>query len=75
MRKTNSHIDIVGWRERIAEIEGQVCRIQVVGDGRVGHGTGFLDAADLVLTNYHVMEPVIDFEARPRRPNPPTARV
>ncbi len=44
------------WRERMTRVEGQVCRITLNGAAR---GTGFLVGPDLVLTNYHVMEPVL----------------
>jgi hypothetical protein len=45
--------DIVAWREKLAQIELQVCRVEVRG---AAAGTGFLVGDDLVLTNYHVIE-------------------
>lgn len=51
-----SFIDFGIWRERMTSIEGQVCQITLSGSPR---GTGFLVGPDLVLTNYHVVEPVI----------------
>lgn len=40
------------WRDRLEGIERQVCRIE---RGGRAHGTGFLVAPDLVLTNHHVV--------------------
>ena len=45
------------WRERMTRVEGQVCRITLGGAAR---GTGFLVGPDAVLTNYHVLEPVLE---------------
>jgi V8-like Glu-specific endopeptidase len=53
---TNAALDIAVFRERIGAIEGQVCRVDLNGDGA---GTGFLVGPDLVLTNYHVIEDVV----------------
>lgn len=39
---------------KLAEIEGRVCWIDIPGGG----GTGFLVGPDLVVTNYHVIEPI-----------------
>jgi len=40
------------FREKLAELEGQVCRIVIPGGG----GTGFLVGPDLVVTNQHVID-------------------
>ncbi|UHD16360.1 trypsin-like peptidase domain-containing protein [Thiocapsa bogorovii] len=48
------------FTERLPRLEGQVCRIDIPGGG----GTGFLVAADLVLTNYHVVARIRNGEAR-----------
>jgi hypothetical protein len=50
------------WREAMARVEGQVCRITLNGQAQ---GTGFLVGPDAVLTNYHVMEPVIKTQVGP----------
>jgi len=42
---------------RFLALEGQVCRIEVTSSETFG--TGFLVAPDLVLTNFHVIEPEI----------------
>lgn len=50
------YIDYHRWLGRMLKFEGQICRVEV--DTLYGpeKGTGFLVAADLVLTNYHVIE-------------------
>jgi hypothetical protein len=48
-------VDIGLWREKLTSVEGQVCRITLNGAAR---GTGFLVGPDLVMTNFHVMEPM-----------------
>jgi hypothetical protein len=54
IRASGSTFDIVTWRQRLAEIEDCVCRIEY--PELEPHGTGFLVGPDLVLTNYHVIE-------------------
>lgn len=49
-------VDMALWRERLAKVETQVCRVEIDGNAA---GTGFLVGADLVLTNYHVLEAVV----------------
>lgn len=49
-------LDAEVWRVGLTAIEGRVCRVDR--DGR-GVGTGFLVGPDLVLTNYHVVEQLI----------------
>ena len=46
-------VDMTVWRQRMALIERQVCRIEFNNNPM---GTGFLVGPDLVMTNYHVME-------------------
>ena len=50
-------LDLVEFRERIGQIEGQVCRVDIAG---IGMGTGFLVGPSAVLTNYHVIKNVIE---------------
>ncbi len=49
------------FRERLGELEGQVCWLEIPGGG----GTGFLIGPDLVLTNRHVIERVRAGKASP----------
>lgn len=54
------YIDVSLWRERLFQLEGRVCRIEINNSAR---GTGFLVGPDAVLTNYHVMREVIESPA------------
>jgi hypothetical protein len=54
--ESGSTFDILVWRQRLAEIEGRVCRIEI--PALTACGTGFLVGPDLVLTNYHVVEAI-----------------
>jgi hypothetical protein len=50
-------LDISQWREQLWQIEGQVCSIRI----QNSHvGTGFLIGPDVAITNYHVMDTVIN---------------
>lgn len=48
-------LDVERWRVGQTHAEWRVCLID---DGVDGFGTGFLVGPDLVLTNYHVVEPL-----------------
>ena len=56
VREYNSLINLTRWRERLTEIEGQVCRILFNGNSA---GTGFLVGPQVVMTARHVLTPVI----------------
>lgn len=58
IRAAQSTFDIGTWRRRLGEIEGRVCRIE--SPAGTARGTGFLVGPDAVLTNYHVLEPLIE---------------
>ncbi len=61
--KQNSFLDVNTWRQKLGELENQVCRVEVrLSDGAKTYGTGFLVSPDLLLTNYHVMDKVINRE-------------
>lgn len=49
--------DFAVWREKMALVEGRVCRVEFDGNAA---GTGFLVGPDAVLTNYHVLQSVLD---------------
>jgi hypothetical protein len=55
-------IDPVDLRKILVDYPARICKVEL-GDGG---GTGFLVGPDLVLTNFHVMEPVLENRARPR---------
>ena len=48
--------------DRVIQARRAVCRIEFAGGfkGNIAQGSGFLLGESLVLTNYHVMEPVFD---------------
>ncbi len=50
--RRESSLDAQDWRDRLGEIDGQVGLLSLVNGAK---GTGFLVAADLVLTAYHVL--------------------
>jgi hypothetical protein len=54
--------DMGVWREKMAQIESQVGRVEFNGSAI---GTGFLVGPDLLLTNYHVLELLIVGKASP----------
>jgi hypothetical protein len=49
--------DFAVWRQKMAEIEMRVCRVEFNGNPA---GTGFLVGPDTLLTNYHVLESVLN---------------
>jgi V8-like Glu-specific endopeptidase len=55
--------DLNLWAGRLVAAGKKICRISYALDTGDMRGTGFLVAADLVLTNYHVFEPVIKGKA------------
>ena len=59
-------LDVSAWRARLGELEAQVCRVEVPAGTRSTAGTGFLVGADLVLTNYHVIDVLHKKMANPR---------
>jgi hypothetical protein len=57
VREANPLLNMAVWFQRGARVEDRVCRIDLQ-DQPVA--TGFPVGPDVVLTNYHVLEPVID---------------
>jgi hypothetical protein len=49
--------DLDAWRKKIGCVEGWVCRIKL---DQEPMGTGFLVGPDMLVTNYHVLRPVIE---------------
>ena len=60
-------IDVTLWRERLARLEFQVCRIEVAAHGNATLGTGFLVSPDACMTNYHVVEKVVHGRVTPNQ--------
>lgn len=57
--------DLNLWAGRLVAAGKKICRISYAMDEGNVRGTGFLVASDLVLTNYHVMEHVIQGQIDP----------
>ena len=55
--KSVGFTDVEAWRARMSRAELAVCRIEQVGQGI---GTGFLIGPNVVITNHHVVEDVVD---------------
>lgn len=47
--------NVMAFREKLGNLESWICAFEIPGSG----GTGVLVGSDLVLTNYHVIEPVL----------------
>jgi hypothetical protein len=65
IREKSPYLDVEMFRTRLAELENQVCRIEVVTPKGTVYGTGFLVAPNLVMTNHHVMDQVIAGKVQP----------
>lgn len=65
IKAAQSTYDIGPWRSRLGTIEGQVCRIEY--PAGKAQGTGFLVGRDRVLTNFHVMDPIISGASSARK--------
>ena len=63
LREGHSMLDPAAWRSRLGRSETQVCRVEIPTDAGEITGTGFLVGPDLVVTNYHVFQPVIADDA------------
>ena len=66
IREANGDLEVVPWRTRLSEIENQVCRIEIASGWPPEFGTGFLLGPDVIITNYHVMEKVIQEQVSPK---------
>ena len=56
VQESNSFLDLERWLQAAGMLQVCVCRVEIpVQDGGTVFGTGFLIAADLVMTNWHVV--------------------
>ncbi len=62
INRSQGFLNVAQWRSRLGQIETRVCRIEFSGNAR---GTGFLIAPDWVMTNYHVVEPIVGGDVAP----------
>ena len=60
VEKAVGFLDPVPWAARLLAEANRICRIEVVSSDEASFGTGFLVGPDRVLTNHHVLRPVID---------------
>ncbi len=66
-------LDVASWRSNLGVAETRVCRIELLlNNGDRSYGTGFLigserdklNKGNTILTNFHVIEPIINNKAR-----------
>ncbi|MHA2271800.1 MAG: trypsin-like peptidase domain-containing protein [Candidatus Hodarchaeales archaeon] len=60
-----SFLNVNQWYERLGSILHQICRIEIKGRP---NGTGFLIGPNLVMTNYHVLETLLDTKKKIHKP-------
>jgi hypothetical protein len=61
-------LDVDAWRAALGAAEARVCRVERTdGAGTQPLGTGFLLGPGVVMTNYHVMEDVVNGDVAPGR--------
>jgi hypothetical protein len=64
----NNFLDVATWRSQLGIAETRVCRIEVpLTNGGTSYGTGFLVGPSVVMTNYHVIEPILKQKADPEK--------
>jgi len=59
------HLDIARWLAGLVKTQARVCRVTVRDGTRILFGTAFLVARDIVMTNHHVVAPVLDGRVPP----------
>lgn len=59
IKEKSPYLDVEIFRRRLGEIEAQICRIEIDTPRGTVFGTGFLLGPDVVMTNHHVMDRVI----------------
>ena len=67
VRTANRFHDVATWRARLGALEAAVCRVEIASGRSTHYGTGFLVGPDLLLTNHHVLAPVLDGTVPPDR--------
>lgn len=66
IREANGLLDPFEWRKILGKRENQVCLIEIDFGWPPVFGTGFLLAPNIVMTNYHVVENVINNNISPK---------
>jgi hypothetical protein len=68
IREGDAFLDVDTWRTALGAAEARVCRVERTdGVSTQALGTGFLLGPGVVMTNYHVLENVIDGDLAPDR--------
>jgi hypothetical protein len=57
LRNLIPSVDLGVWRQEVSRVEGQVCQVKL---DQQAMGTGVLVGPDTLLTNFHVLRPVIE---------------
>ena len=65
VRDDGIFVDWGMWLDRMTDMGRQICRVEYPRNLKMGGGTGFLVAPDLVLTNYHVVEDHVKGSLKP----------
>lgn len=60
IRELDQDLNVVQWRKQLERLEGQICRIEVQKSRENIYGTGFLVGPALVMTNYHIVNEIIN---------------
>jgi len=63
IKAANPSLDIEVFRAKLGAIEVRVCRIEY--PSGTPRGTGFLVGPDVVMTNFHVVEPIVKAHWKP----------
>lgn len=59
LRTDLGFLDVAQWTAKLERQSARVCRVEL-NDANGTMGTGFLVGPDALLTNYHVLQPIID---------------
>lgn len=57
--RSAAFFDVEMWRTKLSQAEPTVCRVETNAVGQQFFGTGFLVGPNLVMTAFHVVEPVV----------------
>ncbi|HXA79213.1 MAG TPA: trypsin-like peptidase domain-containing protein [Candidatus Acidoferrales bacterium] len=75
IQESNSFLNLSTWLEAAGKLQVCICRIEIaVNSGAKVFGTGFLIAADLVMTNWHVVRCIAALEDNDQAYPGPRAR-
>lgn len=64
LNRKKSMLKVALWRQRLGAVEVQTCQVKLGGQAA---GSGFLIGKQVILTNYHVIEPVLKGRYEPNQ--------